>query len=203
MIKAFLFDYGGVVTEGGGAGNELAIRLAGNLGITTEKANDYLNIPEFVKFMKGEISEQDFWKGIENEFGKPIDEVKKRSIWNSWEIMKPLPEMEKIIATLHARKLTIGLLSNTIPTTEIDIRLHGGYDMFDFTVISCDVGYVKPDKAIYDIAMRHLPGVQSREVVFLDDQERCLVPARELGMQTIQVKSPHQAIEDIKQLIKV
>ena len=82
MIKAFLFDNGGVMTSGG-AGNELAERLASNLGINEVEAWNLLK-PVFDDYIKGKLTEPEVWLIIENHYGKPIS-VDKRDIWNKWK----------------------------------------------------------------------------------------------------------------------
>ena len=85
--------------------------------------------------------------------------------------------------------------------TESDIRAHGGYATFDPVILSCEVGYAKPDPEIYRIAMDRLPGIQPDEVIFLDDRVMCLPPAQALGMRTVLVENPMQAIAATKSLL--
>jgi putative hydrolase of the HAD superfamily len=197
MIKAFLFDYGGVMT-GGGAGFELSERLGANIGISSDEAWKMLE-PVWGAYAKGKIVEAQLWEHIEKQRGEPVSDG-QRDIWNKWQDMRPLPEMFELVQSLKTKGYRIGLLSTVIPNTAHEIKTHGGYDLFDFLILSCDVGYAKPDPEVYELAMRNLPDVQPSEVVFLDDQERFLVPARELGMQTILVKNAAQAIKDVENL---
>lgn len=199
MIKAFLFDNGGVITAGG-AGNELSERLSKNLGIDSGKAFELLS-PVWNQYSRGKITETELWRNVEKNYGKPISEL-QRDIWNKWENMRPLPEMMDLVLQLKADGYKVGLLSNVIPNTERVIRANGGYDNFDFLVLSCEVGFSKPDPEIYEIVMEHLDGIKPEEVIFLDDQERCLVPARQLGMKTILVRRPDQAIADLRKIIE-
>ncbi len=198
MIKAFLFDYGGVMTTGG-VGDELGERLAGNLGITVEAAGELL-LPIWRPFMKGQMSEDEVWQSIEQHYGKAIS-LEKRNIWDTWDSMQLLPEMVAIVQQLRGDGHIVGLLSNAITSTASDIRRHHGYDGFDFTILSCEVGIAKPEPEIFDIAMQHLPDIQPSEVVFLDDRQNTLVPARALGMSTILVEDQQQAINDIEKLL--
>jgi len=198
MIKAIIFDYGGVVTAGG-ALDDLPKKLAKNLDIPFDRAKDIVGPENWRPFMKGLNSEDDFWDKLERNLGKSIDDS-LRHVWNTWEEMKPQPEMVTLIKELK-KDHTIGLLSNTIPPTADDIKLHGGYDLFDFIVLSYEVKMAKPDIDIYQKAMTNLPGLRPEEIVFIDDQERCLVPARELGMRTILAVNPAQISQDLRLLL--
>lgn len=198
MIKAFLFDNGGVMSFGGG-GNEICERLGANLGISADDAFQLLHFP-WDAYVTGKITEDELWDEVEKNYGKPIDSS-KRDIWNKWEEMQPIPGMLNLVQRLRQDGYVVGMLSNVIPNTRDEIKAHSGYEGFDFLVLSCDVGFAKPDPEIYRIAMNKLSRIEVSEVVFLDDQERFLVPAREFGMKTILVKNPLEAISDIESLI--
>ena len=198
MIKAFLFDYGGVMTRSGKFG-EMDDRLGSVLGIRPENAHKFLS-PVWEKYIRGKIKEAELWSYIEAQSGQHIS-VGKRDLWNIWETTQLLPQMTELVAELKRKGYPVGLLSNAIPNTVRERREHNGYAGFDFLVLSCEVGYAKPDPEIYALAMEKFGGTLASEVVFLDDQERCLVPARELGMQTILVKDPAQAISEVRSLL--
>jgi epoxide hydrolase-like predicted phosphatase len=197
MIKAFLFDYGGVMTDGG-RGTEVTNRLADNLDISIESAGELINLG-WRDYIKGKVDEAGFWGQLQAKHG-PIS-AKQRDIWNSWQDMTMRPDMYELVQSLKTRGYQVGLLSNAFAVTAQEIRDNGGYDAFDFTVISCAVGLAKPDREIYELALKHFDSMSAEEVVFLDDQERCLLPAREMGMQTILVDNPEQAIRDVEALI--
>jgi putative hydrolase of the HAD superfamily len=198
MIKAFIFDYGGVVTQGGVTG--LAERLTSTLQISKEKARDAMRLA-WRDYMKSKLSEEEFWNIIETQLGQSIPDS-NRNVWNTWENMQPSPEIVELISKLKDEGYTVGLLSNTVPDTAADIKSHGGYDMFDFVILSTEVGMAKPELEIYNLALGELRGISPDEVVFIDDQERCLVPAREIGIHTILAKNPQQIVDDCLEMIK-
>lgn len=199
MIKAIVFDYGGVITSGG-SGNELAERLAAFLQIPFEQANKLIFKP-WPKFIKGEIDEGEYWEEIERLYGHPIP-AKCRGIWNIWEHMHPRPEMEAFVKKLRHDGYTVGLLSNVIPVTEKILRAHGAYDAFQPCILSCNVGLAKPDKLIYEELLRQLPNCKPEEIIFVDDQIRCLDPAALLGIQTVKADNAPQIIDDVTDLLK-
>jgi glucose-1-phosphatase len=196
VVKAFLFDYGGVMTERNG--NELTAKLARNLGITDSEVLKIL-IPSWEQYKVGKISEDELWSAVERLYGQPIS-VEKRKIWNNWEEMKAIPFMVNLVDKLKAAGYKVGLLSTTVPYTANEIRQSGGYDCFDFLVLSCETGYAKPETEAYKIALDKFEGIKPEEVVFLDDVERYLHPASLLGMKTLHAKSPSQVVRDINEL---
>lgn len=200
MIKAVLFDYGGVITLGGG-GHEITERLAAILGVSEDKASELFNL-FWDDFVCGKVTEDELWQRIAKATNSAIP-PNRSSVWNTWtEHMKPQPEMLDLVKQLQKRKITVGLLSNVLPPTAEGIKEGGGYAYFDFVVLSCEVGLAKPDPKIYELALAKLPDCQPSEVVFVDDQEVCLEPARQLGIKTILAKNAQQITVDILPLIE-
>ena len=68
---------------------------------------------------------------------------------------------------------------------------------FDHVIESSKVGVRKPELAFYELACT-TAGVEPPEVVFLDDLGINLKPAKAMGMTTIKVVSPEQAIADLE-----
>ena len=199
MIKAFLFDYGGVMSTGG-KGPELTQRLGAFLGVSPERAFKLLGLG-WDNFMSGRIDEDGLWSRIEAGYGQPIA-VEKRQIWSDFEFMKPDPRMVALVHELKGKGYKVGLLSNVVPPTGAVVHAGGGYDAFDFTILSYQTGYGKPELDIYHLALKELPGIKPEEVVFLDDQQRFLDPATSIGMQTVLVTDPEQAIADVHTLLE-
>ena len=73
---------------------------------------------------------------------------------------------------------------------------------FDVFVESAVVGLRKPDLRIYALVCDKL-GVVPARVAFLDDIGRNLKPARELGMVTIKVDDPDQALRELGALLEL
>jgi putative hydrolase of the HAD superfamily len=73
-------------------------------------------------------------------------------------------------------------------------------DHVDVVVESSRVGLRKPDPAIYHLVCDEL-GVAPDEAVFLDDLGVNLKPARALGMTTIKVTDPDEAIAELEAVV--
>ncbi len=69
--------------------------------------------------------------------------------------------------------------------------------LFEFVLESSKVGARKPEPAIYLMACEKL-GVAPTEAVFLDDLGINLKPARALGMRTVKVENPDQALAELE-----
>lgn len=198
MIKAILFDYGGVITHGGTPGM-LSNNLATKLNIPNDRAAALLEYG-FDKIKRGLITEDEFWHILEKAYGAPIP-LESRDIWMKKEDVIPISEVVALCQSLRRHGVKTGILSNVEPVVVGRIREIGGYTDFAPLILSCEAGYAKPDIEIYEIALRKLDGLSPEETLFIDDQERLLAPARQLGMQTLHAVGPEQLIADIRHLL--
>jgi putative hydrolase of the HAD superfamily len=118
--------------------------------------------------------------------------------------MEPVPVMLAAIEAIRAHGLKVGALTNNwAPTgTEGDHAPHslGHVGRFDVVVESAVEGLRKPDPRIYELVCDRL-GVAPGETVFLDDLGVNLKPARELGMTTIKVEHPVDALAELGQVL--
>src|SRR5205814_6410476 len=195
MIKGFLFDYDGVMTAQAG-GNTLTEVLATLLTMNTKEAGD-LFMSFWPDYQYGKFSEDELWQHIEMQSGQAVP-ASHRQIWKKWEDLRPLPEMRQLVKRLRGEGYQVGLLTDVTPTTEKEVRVHSGYEGFDFLVRSCKVGFAKPDPEVYHLAMKQFSHLEPQEVLFIDDQERNLTPAQTLGMQVLQATNAQQVIRDVE-----
>jgi putative hydrolase of the HAD superfamily len=70
-------------------------------------------------------------------------------------------------------------------------------DLFDVVVESAVAGVRKPELAAYELVLRKMR-LRAEQVVFLDDLGVNLKPARELGMTTIKVLDPDDALAELE-----
>ena len=112
------------------------------------------------------------------------------------------PAMLEAIRRIRARGLRVGALTNNWRREgpDDDVIPHRLRAHFDVFVESRVVGLRKPDPRIYTLACREL-GVEPARTAFLDDIGRNLKSARELGMATIKVDDPGQALRELAELL--
>ncbi len=93
----------------------------------------------------GEITHDELLFNMSKELGLPLERVIPE--WKSLFIIKN--ETVELIRELH-KKYDIALLSNApLGVVEELIENHGLHDLFDKTVISCNVRMAKPQPEIY------------------------------------------------------
>lgn len=81
-------------------------------------------------------------------------------------------------------KYKIAMLSNAAKNWLDEIFTSDQIAMFDSVTLSCEVGIMKPDEAIYQLAI-HALGVPPEACLFVDDVKQYCETAERLGMRTI------------------
>ena len=173
MIKAIVFDCFGVLV-----GN-------GFWDVYDAAGGDSLKDSEFIenilkKANSGTISNEEFRASIAKKIG--ISTYDYQQVVEHEE--RPNLPLFKYIKSDLKSKYKIALLSNAnrgVIERKIPSRLRA---LFDEEIISGEVGYLKPDKKIFELTSNRL-SVDYEEMVFTDDLQRYLLPASELGMHTL------------------
>ena len=181
MIKAVIFDWGGVVAPNphGGWLNLLADMLT----VTIDEILPHWHAAGYEDFSKGIIDETTFWAQFEQSLGKPLPNEKER-IWIEGTALQPWPQVLSLINNLQEKGSINAVLSNVVRPVSMMLQQAGLYDQFDCVVLSDQVGLVKPDTTIYQLTLDKL-GLKAEECLYIDDLAKNLIPAANLGMVTI------------------
>jgi putative hydrolase of the HAD superfamily len=93
-----------------------------------------------------------------------------------------------------------GLTNNVAGTEAVRPELAEVMALFDTVLESSKLGVRKPDPRFYDLALEAV-GVAPTEAVFLDDLGVNLKPARALGIRTIKVVDPTDALAELQDVL--
>jgi putative hydrolase of the HAD superfamily len=111
------------------------------------------------------------------------------------------PQMVAAIKSCRTRYKTACLTNNfALAEAVVSDEVAAVYALFDAVLESRVLGVRKPDPRFYELACATV-GVEPEEVVFLDDLGVNLKPARALGMRTIKVTDPDQALAELEQIL--
>ena len=87
-----------------------------------------------------------------------------------------------------SRTYKIGIIANQIPGTEKRLEAFGIRDYISVIAASSDEGAAKPDRRLFEIALKKA-GCTAEEAVMIGDRiDNDIVPAKEIGMKTIWIK---------------
>jgi putative hydrolase of the HAD superfamily len=201
MIRAVMFDFGGVITSSpfeAFADYEreqgLPDGLIRRLNSTDPDANAWARLE------RGEIDLATFGSEFEGEaraLGFEVDA--SRVLAALAGTIRPA-----MVAAVRrcSERFTTACLTNNFAAGDAGIRpeLLEVMALFDAVFESSKLGVRKPDPRFYRLVCDTL-GVDPTEAVFLDDLGINLKPARAMGMQTIKVVSPEAALEQLARLI--
>lgn len=118
------------------------------------------------------------------------------------------PEMVTTLKRVAAKYKTACLTNNVRHGTgpgmarspELAREIEDVMSIFDAVIESSRIGVRKPEPRFYETACRIME-VEPSETVFLDDLGINLKPARAMGMHTIKVSDPQQAIAELEQVL--
>jgi putative hydrolase of the HAD superfamily len=202
-ITAALFDFGGVILSSPfdafaryEADNGLPDGLIRQLNATNPDDNAW------AKLERSEVTLDEFARIFESEAAAAGHELSGHGVLAllAGELR---PAMVEAVRRCSER-LTTGLLTNNFVMGEgrVDREHPMGHvlSLFDAVIESSKVGVRKPDPRFYELACAEL-GIEPSEAVFLDDLGVNLKPARAMGMTTIKVIDPADAIAELQAVV--
>jgi glucose-1-phosphatase len=196
-IKAVIWDIGGVImrTEDQAPRAE----LADELGVTRAYLNELVFEGEQgTQAQKGEINRKELWDYVRSELKlAPGEYSDLNERFFGGDVLDT--ELVDFIRSLKPR-FKIGIISNAWSQIEESLVEWGINDAFEVVVGSGDVGIMKPDPRIFQIALERL-GVESSEVVFVDDFIQNVRGAQALGIAAIHFQGREQVIQELEQLL--
>ena len=205
-IRATFFDFGGVILS---SPFEAFNRFEERTGlprdfIRTVNATDP-DTNAWARFERSEVGFDEFCDLFEAECRAQGQEVAARDLMPLL-LGEIRPEMVEAVRRCRDGGLVTACLTNNWvshdarPPERVAPGRDEALDLFDHIVESSRVGVRKPDPRFYELACE-LAGVAPHEVVFLDDLGVNLKPARAMGMTTIKVVEPADAITELEQVV--
>ncbi|MCP4224342.1 MAG: HAD-IA family hydrolase [Actinomycetia bacterium] len=204
VIKAALFDFGGVVTtspfeafaryeEASG----LPVGLIRSINSTDPDDNAW------AKLERNDVDADGFAHLFEAEARDRGHAVSGHTVLDllAGEVR---PQMVEAIGRIRAAGFAVACLTNNFkPRSEADDArpdIAAVMAMFDVVVESSVVGIRKPELAFYHRALSML-GVEANEAVFLDDLGINLKPARAMGITPIKVVDAEDALGQLSTVL--
>ena len=201
--KAIIWDFGGVITSSPfEAFNEFeeANSLPKDIIRTINSENPDINA--WAQFESNSIAISQFNDLFLKEAKAKGFDIKGR------DIIKLLKGSirENMVSFLRELKsdFKLGCITNNVKSSSqenTDNETEEVMSIFDHVIESSIVGIRKPNPEIYMMSCDAL-NVSPDQCIYLDDLGINLKPARELGMTTIKVIQPEDAIQEVRNLLK-
>ena len=145
----------------------------------------------------GKITEEEYWKkSLQEVEAKTTDPQKAIEISHKYQREKP--GMLNLIKTLKRNGYKLGVITNTYKEMlKWKIEKFELASYFQEIIASCDIGFEKPDKRIYQEALEKM-GSKPHESIFIDDQMKNVEGAKKLNIHTIYFQSYDQLVSELE-----
>ncbi len=184
-IRAVIFDYGGVLmrTADPTARRELEQQFGMQPGDVYKVV---FGNPLWDEALLGHVSTTSFWADVGRQLELNDSELVefRRVFWSGDRLD------EELVALIHDLR-DAGYRTAMLSNAPADLRqiveqlmgITGAFDGFDTVVLSGGEGLMKPDPAIFELALERL-GVAAEEAVFVDDSRVNVAAAQQVGLHT-------------------
>ena len=207
MIEAIVSDFGGVLTTPLSTG---FLRIQDDVGVprdafarAMQAATAEAGVNPLYRLETGEIPEQAFVAALERHLAELLGrEVTLHGFGERYlAALDPNDELFAYYRRLHEGGVRFAMLTNNVREWEPHWRTKLPIDdIFETVVDSAFVGFRKPDPRIYAIALERL-GLPAEACAFVDDLERNVAAARELGFHGVEFRDTAQAIAELDALL--
>jgi HAD superfamily hydrolase (TIGR01509 family) len=148
---------------------------------------------------RGELSLKEFNSLFENELGITGFDWKQYYMAS----VDPMPHIEELVRWI-GEHYNVGLLTNSMPGFVGELLETKRIPNLPYSVIidSSEVGAVKPEAAIYEIAQAKA-GVEPQEILLIDDGRTNLMAADRLGWHVLWFDDfrPEESLERVRQAL--
>ncbi|MCX8056607.1 MAG: HAD family phosphatase [Ignavibacteria bacterium] len=194
-IKALVFDLGNVlIFFDWNIARDNLNKIETGLG---EKVTKFLKEKSNLIYLleTGRIDEETFLSEIKNNINSRVSKEELAKIfsdifWENEKLTKILPKLQK--------NYKLYLLSNTNI-----IHRKFGWDKYDFLkyfdalFLSYEIGFVKPEKEIFEFVEKKIP-FSKEEFIYIDDVEDFVNKANSLGWNVIRFTSNEELFTQLK-----
>ncbi len=136
------------------------------------------------------LGEIDIIQYLESEIKRQISESDRVKIKSKWKnVWKPNSEMIDIVREIKNNGFEVYPFSNLDEENGIEYIKRGDFENFsEKTFLSFERKLTKPDDAFFNLIKEEL-NAETYEILLIDDQEKNLLAAKKLGLDTIKFSS--------------
>lgn len=192
-IKAIIFDFGGVFTYEGQLQrffDHCHKKYGKTMDSISQESRDTWD-----KARIGKAPAHLYWDLLQKHFGTDGTKLLEECI----VIDGFREETYEFVKSLKG-KYKLGMITNQLQDWfETVVEKYNIRELFDEIVTSYESGMAKPDRAIFEFTLKKM-GLEPGECVFVDDMEKNIKAAEDIGMKGILFKNIDQLKKDLKNL---
>jgi len=193
MIKAVFFDVGGVLIRDDAV--EILKRQSRSLHVPYRELRDNMRVHRIL-LMKGAITRREYLRRLAQRFQLPP--IRARVIRSLFPRFRYFRSNWIVAKQLRRNGYRVGVITNAVPPSPFSQRLRLS-PYFRPIVRSWQVGSVKPERRIFEIARRRA-SVKFNQMAFFDDRDRNVRAAKKLGIKAFVYKNPTQLVRSLRRL---
>ncbi|MCG3150174.1 MAG: Alpha-D-glucose 1-phosphate phosphatase YihX [Verrucomicrobiae bacterium] len=195
-VDAVIFDLGNVLISVNEA--RAADRFAARTGKSSADIHAYfLTTPHSTELALGKITKRQFYWTVAKDLGFTGDYDELAMIWS--DIFAPIPDMIELAQSLAGRRPRLILSNTNVIHADFFLERYPWINEFDAVILSHEVGLLKPDAAIYKLAVQRT-GLPAERCVFIDDLTANVQGAQAAGLQAIHHQNPVQTRAELTKL---
>lgn len=198
MFKVVLFDFDGVLTLDATGSTTICNYISKVTGIDKDLFTKEYRVYNG-ELLYGKVSHEEVWGSICERIKKEIDiKILKDSFTNT-----PLDfDMIELTKNLKRSGYITGIITDNKKDRIDDIVRHFNlYDIFDYIVVSAEIGSGKDKSDIFLNVIDNLQ-VNPEECIFIDNNERNLIVPNEMGMKPIFYDHEKRELDKLKRELK-
>ncbi|MCB1107485.1 MAG: HAD family phosphatase [Chlamydiia bacterium] len=192
--RTIIFDLGNVLVNF--SHQKMFSQIASLTGHTIEHIEDLLVTHRMgYQYERGLLSSEEIYEIFQKDAPKTfeIDEFLDAAT----SIFHPKKEMETLVETLKRKGYQLILISNTSRPHYTHIAQNYPFlSQFDHIILSYEVGAIKPEKEIFEYALKKGKTTPSSSF-FIDDLLENVLAAEHLGIRSHHFTSPSHLMEDL------
>lgn len=133
-----------------------------------------------------------------NQF--PEHETEIRMYYGQWPTMLKdmIPSTVEILYQLKEKYKLYGLTNWSAETFPIALKRFSFFQVFEGILVSGEEKLIKPDPQIFQLMMDKF-NLNPSHCLFIDDNEKNVLAARNFGIDTIHFSTPENLLEELKQ----
>lgn len=194
IIKAIIWDNAGVLWT---TSNKYP--WAEMLGVSPEAIYKVMTGHEHDLWDMDEITTDEFYDFLITELGLPKE--KKKELYVAFNNSKNVVINRELLTYINNLKgrFILAILTN-FPRDWFESGCRNYPEIiepFDHIITSFEEKLLKPDPKIYQLTLKRI-GCKAEEAVFIDDSEKNVIGAQQVGIYGIHFKNSEQAIKELE-----
>ena len=192
-----VFDLGGVVVRWDP--DAIIASVFPDRKIHSKLKADVFAHPDWLELDRGTLEREDAIGRAAQRTGMAVEDI-RRLVHAVPASLVVFPDTVDLLHRLKRQGYPLYCLSNMhFASIEYLESAHTFWDLFDGRLISCRLQLCKPESAIYKHLLQTY-ALRASDTVFIDDVQKNLDAAAELGIRTVRFQSPAQCEQDLRAL---